>query len=229
METIQHSGSLGARVGEKSVSFRVWAPKAHQIEVVFDNGKAEPLDRDSTGYYYGISAHARVGTTYRYRLDGQQAFPDPCSRFQPQGPHGPSQIVDSSSYTWSDQTWPGVQMAGHVIYELHVGAFTKEGTFDAAIEQLDFLKRLGITLLELMPIAEFSGRWNWDCDGVFLFAPSHRYGNHEAFKRFVDAAHQKSLGIPLNGGEQSILMVPDPMECGNSLCRMPVTGLKSFM
>lgn len=201
--------------------------KSTRLKSHLTNGKAKPLSRDRDGYHYEISAHARVGTTYR--LDGQKAFPDPSSRFQPQGPHGPSQIVDSSSYTWSDQTWPDVQMAGQVIYELHVGAFTKEGTFDAAIEQLDFLKRLGITLLELIPIAEFSGRWNWGYDGVFLFAPSHRYGDHEAFKRFVDAAHQKSPGIPLNGGEQSILMVPDRMECGNSLCRMPVTGLKSFM
>lgn len=198
METIQNSSLLGARVEERGVSFRVWAPKAKEVDVVFENGKSEPLTQDRDGYYHGISLQAQVGMTYRYRLDRGEAFPDPCSRFQPQGPHGPSLIVDPAAYTWNDQHWPGVEMAGQVIYEFHVGALTHEGTFEAAIERLDFLKRLGMTLLELMPIAEFSGRWNWGYDGVCLFAPSHHYGDYAAFKRFVDAAHQMGLGVILD-------------------------------
>jgi maltooligosyltrehalose trehalohydrolase len=136
--------------------------------------------------------------TYRYRLDGGKDYPDPCSRFQPQGPHGPSQIVDSAAYRWRDHDWPGVHMAGQVIYELHIGTFTEEGTFDAAVRELDALKRLGITLVEIMPIAEFSGRWNWGYDGVCLFAPSRMYGDYDAFKRFVDAVHEKGLGVILD-------------------------------
>ena len=127
---------------------------------------------------------------YRYRLDGGQAYPDPCSRFQPEGPHGPSLIVDPRAYQWHDEGWPGVTMHGQVIYELHIGAFTPEGTFDAAISRLDDLKELGITVIEVMPVAEFPGRWNWGYDGVGLYAPAHVYGDEGGFKRFVDAAHR---------------------------------------
>lgn len=198
MERTQDLSSLGARVVEDSVVFRVWAPKARKVEVVLSSGDVEPLTCDGGGYHHGISFRAQAGMTYQYRLDGGEAFPDPCSRFQPEGPHGPSQIIDPAAYAWKDQEWSGVQMSGQVIYELHVGAFTKNGTFEAAIERLDFLKRLGITLLEFMPIAEFPGRWNWGYDGVCLFAPSHHYGDHEGLKRFVDAAHQRELGVILD-------------------------------
>jgi len=187
---------LGAQVVETGVQFRLWAPKAHRIEVVFGSGNTQSLRRDDeTGYFTAIISEASPGMTYRYRVDGKHDFPDPCSRFQPEGPHGPSQIVDSSAYRWRERDWPGVRMAGQVIYELHIGAFTEEGTFDAAVRELDALKRLGITLLEIMPIAEFPGRWNWGYDGVCLFAPSHRYGDYDALKRFVDAAHETGLGV----------------------------------
>ncbi len=187
---------LGAQVVETGVQFRLWAPKAHRIEVVFGSGNTQSLRRDDeTGYFTAIISEASPGMTYRYRVDGKNDFPDPCSRFQPEGPHGPSQIVDSSAYRWRDREWPGVRMTGQVIYELHIGAFTEEGTLDAAVRELDALKRLGITLLEIMPIAEFPGRWNWGYDGVCLFAPSHRYGDYDALKRFVDAAHETGLGV----------------------------------
>ncbi|MDI3463869.1 MAG: malto-oligosyltrehalose trehalohydrolase [Nitrospira sp.] len=187
---------LGAQVVETGVQFRLWAPKAHRIEVVFGSGNTQSLRRDDeTGYFTAIISEASPGMTYRYRVDGKHDFPDPCSRFQPEGPHGPSQIVDSSAYRWRDREWPGVRMTGQVIYELHIGAFTEEGTLDAAVRELDALKRLGITLLEIMPIAEFPGRWNWGYDGVCLFAPSHRYGDYDALKRFVDAAHETGLGV----------------------------------
>ncbi|HRI37301.1 MAG TPA: malto-oligosyltrehalose trehalohydrolase [Nitrospira sp.] len=198
MELVRNSNSLGAWVVEGGVSFRVWAPKVELVEVALANGIMERLTPDGNGYHHGLSSKAQVGMTYRYRLDGRETFPDPCSRFQPHGPHGPSQIVHSAAYMWSDQNWPGVRMGGQVIYELHVGAFTREGTFDAAIERLDFLKQVGITLLELMPIAEFPGRWNWGYDGVCLFAPCHRYGEYEALKRFVDAAHLRGIGVLLD-------------------------------
>jgi maltooligosyltrehalose trehalohydrolase len=136
--------------------------------------------------------------TYRYRVNGKDSFPDPCSRFQPEGPHGPSLIVDPAAFRWSDREWSGIHMRGQVIYELHIGTFTPEGTFDAAIEQLDELKALGITVIEVMPVAEFPGRWNWGYDGVDLYAPAHVYGDHEAMKRFVDHAHHQGLGVILD-------------------------------
>ncbi|MBX3332175.1 MAG: malto-oligosyltrehalose trehalohydrolase [Nitrospira sp.] len=189
--------SLGAQVVGEGVQFRVWAPKAQRVEVLLGNHATYSLTRDKDGYFSGLASDASPGMTYRYRLDGGKDFPDPCSRFQPKGPHGPSQIVNPA-YRWRDHDWPGVHMAGQVIYELHLGAFTEEGTFDAAIRELDALKHLGITLLEIMPIAEFPGRWNWGYDGVCLFAPSHMYGDYEALKRFVDAAHEKGLGVILD-------------------------------
>ncbi len=189
---------LGACVAEGGVQFRVWAPKVERVDVLFGNGPTFSLEKDEGGYFSRTISSAIPGMMYRYRLNGGSDFPDPCSRFQPEGPHGPSQIVDSSTYRWRDQGWPGVRMAGQVLYELHIGAFTKEGTFDAAIQELDGLKRLGITLLELMPVAEFPGRWNWGYDGVCLFAPSHRYGDYDALKRFVDAAHMRGIGVILD-------------------------------
>lgn len=190
---------LGAQVVEKGVQFRLWAPKAQRIEVLLGSGNTLSLSRDNkTGHFTGIAPDAHPGMTYRYRVDEAKDYPDPCSRFQPEGPHGSSQIVNPSAYRWRDQSWPGVHMAGQVIYELHIGTFTEAGTLDAAILELDALKRLGITLLEIMPLAEFPGRWNWGYDGVGLFAPSHRYGDYDALKRFVDAAHEKGLGVMLD-------------------------------
>jgi maltooligosyltrehalose trehalohydrolase len=196
---MHHMMPLGAQLVDEGVRFKVWAPKVTGIDVLLQTGAALALKKDTdTGYFSGIAPHASPGMTYRYRVDGEKDFPDPCSRFQPEGPHGPSLIVNPSAYRWRDHNWPGVRIMGQVIYELHIGAFTQEGTFDAAIQELEVLKRLGITLLEIMPVAEFPGRWNWGYDGVCLFAPSHRYGDYEAFKRFVDAAHNKGLGVILD-------------------------------
>lgn len=190
---------LGAQVVENGVQFQVWAPKSQSIDVVFANGTIHALHKDTeTGYFSGFIPDVSSGMTYRYRVDREKDYPDPCSRFQPEGPHGPSQIVDSSSYHWKDHDWPGVQITGQVIYELHIGALTDEGTFDAAVHELNALKRLGVTLLEVMPVAECPGRWNWGYDGVNLFAPSHQYGDYDAFKRFVDSAHARGLGVILD-------------------------------
>lgn len=200
-----HDGSawqlrLGATVVAGGVLFRVWAPKSRHVEVVLGSERPAsfPLAPEGHGYFSGTVPQARAGALYRYRLDDGRQYPDPCSRFQPQGQHGPSMVVDPAAYRWHDGGWPGVRMPSQVVYELHVGTFTPEGTFDAAARELAELKRVGITLLEVMPVAEFPGRWNWGYDGVDLYAPSHLYGDAGAFKRFVDAAHALGVGVVLD-------------------------------
>jgi maltooligosyltrehalose trehalohydrolase len=191
--------TLGAQVESVGVRFRVWAPKRARVDVVLeDDGRSFPLLEEEGGYFSGLVPIARAGMRYRYRLDNGEIYPDPCSRYQPDGPHGPSLIVDPSAYEWRTTAWNGVRMPGQVIYELHVGTFTPLGTLDAASEQLDELKDVGVTLIELMPMAEFPGRWNWGYDGVDLFAPAHVYGDPHALKRFVDEAHARGLGVILD-------------------------------
>ncbi len=142
-----------------------------------------------------VVAEAGAGSRYAYRLDGQGPFPDPYSRSQPEGPHGASEVVDPGTYQWHDSQWQGLSSERLVIYQLHFGTFTPEGTFDAAIGQLKRLKELGVTAIEPLPVAEFPGARNWGYDGVDLFAPSHVYGGPDGFKRFIDAAHQQGLGV----------------------------------
>ncbi len=168
--------ALGAESCAEGVRFRVWAPKRHRVEVLIENGLAVSLSPEAGGYFSGLVPEAAAGTLYRYRLDGEGRFPDPCARFQPEGPHGPSMVVDPAAYKWHDEDWLGITMAGQVIYELHVGTLEK-------------LKQLGVTVIEVMPVAEFPGTRNWGYDGVNLYAPTHVYGDPEALKRFVDAAH----------------------------------------
>ena len=192
------SSFLGAiRVRGESL-FRVWAPQASVVEVVFEESREDPLalKREPDGYFSGATS-ARV-SLYKYRVDGTGPWPDPCSRFQPQGVHGPSMIVDPSAFKWGDAGWRGAKLQGQVLYEMHVGTFTPAGTFDAAIGKLPYLRELGITMLEVMPVAQCPGRWNWGYDGVQLFAPDHVYGDHEALKRFVDRAHALGLAVILD-------------------------------
>jgi maltooligosyltrehalose trehalohydrolase len=134
---------------------------------------------------------------YRYRLESG-AFPDPASRFQPEGPHGPSRIVDPTQFKWTDEKWRGVSRKGQVIYELHIGTFTPGGTFAAAMEKLEYLRDLGVTLIEVMPVADFPGRFGWGYDGVNLYAPTRLYGEPDDFRRFVDRAHALGLGVILD-------------------------------
>lgn len=190
---------LGATRARGESLFRVWAPEAQAVEVVFEASQqpALALQRESDGYFSGATS-APV-SLYKYRVDDTGPWPDPCSRFQPQGVHGPSMIVDPAAFKWSDAQWRGVpQLRGHIIYELHIGTFTPAGTFDAAIDKLPYLRELGITMLEVMPVAQCPGRWNWGYDGVQLFAPNHMYGDHEALKRFVDRAHALGLAVILD-------------------------------
>jgi maltooligosyltrehalose trehalohydrolase len=181
------------------VDFRVWAPQHRRVAVVFTAGSAATdLKPQPDGYFAGQIA-APAGARYRYRLDDDPTpYPDPASRFQPDGPHGPSEVVDPTAFRWTDADWPGVCVNGQVIYELHVGTFTPEGTFAAAAEQLAFLKDVGVTVIEVMPVAEFPGSFGWGYDGVNLFAPTRLYGRPDDFRAFVDQAHALGLGVILD-------------------------------
>jgi maltooligosyltrehalose trehalohydrolase len=189
----------GAEVQARGgVHFRVWAPRRNRVEVLFESGHAETLQRGDCGYYSGLVAESGPGARYRFRLDGGDAFPDPVSRFQPEGPHGSSEVIDPSQFHWTDSAWKGVTREGQVIYELHVGTFTPEGTFEAARRQLPQLSETGITVIELMPIADFPGRFGWGYDGVGLFAPVAIYGRPDDLRRFVDDAHGMGIGVILD-------------------------------
>ena len=186
------------------VHFRVWAPRRKQVAVVVfgDDGKPlaeESLSAESRGYFSGLVPDALAGMRYGFRLDSdQKLYPDPASRYQPDGPHELSEIVDPASYKWQDHGWRGSQLKGQVIYELHIATFTPEGTYEAAIGKLAELKDLGITMVEVMPIAEFAGEFGWGYDGVNLFAPTRLYGSPDDFRRFVDAAHGHGMGVMLD-------------------------------
>jgi len=193
---------VGAEVSTVGVDFRVWAPSSRSVEVVLEianRSVAHPLRRDGEEYFRGFVAGVQPGARYRYRLDDGRAWPDPASRFQPEGPAGPSEIVDPASFPWRDAAWPGISAAQDpILYELHAGTFTQEGTWLAAIEHLPALADLGITVLELLPIGEFPGRFGWGYDSVHVFAPSHLYGSPDDLRRFIDAAHGHNLGVILD-------------------------------
>jgi maltooligosyltrehalose trehalohydrolase len=192
---------MGARVVDRDhVRFRVWAPDARSVEIELypwpEGARFFPMTRDEHGVWEA-TVEAQTGWLYRYRLNGEWGYPDPCSRSQPEGVHGPSQIVDPA-FAWTDAEWPGPHAEQLAIYEVHVGTYTPEGTFDALSSQLDEIARLGVTAVELMPVAEFPGRWNWGYDGASLYAPSHVYGGPDALRRLVDRAHRLGLAIILD-------------------------------
>ena len=181
------------------VHFRVWAPDRSGVEVVIEGRAAPmPLSPEPAGYFAGLAPGVGAGARYRYRLDGHDAFPDPASRFQPEGPHGPSEVIDPSGFHWTDPGWRGLRLEGQVFYELHVGAFTPEGTWLAAGRELRRLADLGVTAVEVMPVADFAGRFGWGYDGVNLFAPTRLYGRPDDFREFVNQAHGLGLGVLLD-------------------------------
>lgn len=206
--------AVGAEVlSGKGVSFRVWAPKRHTVEVVLwrevpqnDWQSAEPLLRrslereaEADGYFSALVPEAAADMAYGFRLDGgSRVFPDPASRFQPRGPTGPSQVIDPRAFGWTDDAWKGITIEGQVLYEMHLGTFTPEGTWRAAQERLPDLVDLGITVVEIMPVAEFPGNFGWGYDGVCLFAPTRHYGRPDDFRRFIDRAHALGLGVILD-------------------------------
>jgi maltooligosyltrehalose trehalohydrolase len=193
---------VGAEVRGGGVHFRVWAPRHRRVAVVLESEgppRRAELDAEPGGYFSKLVPGVEAGDLYRFRLGGgEKLFPDPASRFQPDGPHGPSQVVDPDAFEWSDRDWPGVSLRGQVLYELHVGTFTREGTWAAAARELPALAELGVTVVEVMPVAEFPGRFGWGYDGVNLFAPTRLYGTPDDFRRFVDAAHAAGVGVILD-------------------------------
>jgi maltooligosyltrehalose trehalohydrolase len=191
---------LGAKyLGDGQCEFVVWAPLVSEVElyIVSPRVLTAPLEEDGQGYHQAIIDGIEPGSEYFYRLNGQKERPDPASRFQTQGVHGPSQVVDSH-FPWEDQGWAGLPLPEYIIYELHVGTFTPEGTFSAIIPHLDELRDLGITAVEIMPIAQFPRNRNWGYDGVYPFAVQNSYGGPEGLKQLVSTCHQKGLAIILD-------------------------------
>jgi maltooligosyltrehalose trehalohydrolase len=191
--TIKRRRAIGAEIVEGGVHFRVWAPAHDSVAVVID-GRASALDREDGGYFSKLIAGARAGTRYRFRL-GDGDYPDPASRFQPDGPHGESEVVDPLAFKWRSSA---PRIDDRIITEIHIGTFTPEGTFAAAIEKLPLLVDAGINTLEVMPIAEFPGHFGWGYDGVDLWAPARLYGTPDDVRRFVDAAHALGLAVILD-------------------------------
>jgi maltooligosyltrehalose trehalohydrolase len=197
---------IGAElIGANETHFRVWAPKAQRVDLVLEdsaeknaNRTFHPLTCEDGGYFSGV-AHDAAGSLYRFRVNNTVHFhPDPASRFQPHGPHGPSQVVDPTRFQWTDSEWPGVKLKGQIIYEIHIGTFTPEGTWRSAAEQLAELKRIGVSVIEVMPIADFPGRFGWGYDGVDLFAPTRLYGIPDDLRYFVNCAHAMGLAVILD-------------------------------
>ena len=178
-------------------TLRVWAPRADRVEVDLGHRRVSmhPADR---GWFEADVAEAVAGTDYSFRLDGSDPVPDPRSLYQPEGVYGPSRVVDHGAFGWTDETWRGFYLPSAVLYELHVGTFSPEGTFDGAIGGLDHLVGLGVTAVEILPVAEFPGTRNWGYDGVDLYAPHSGYGGPDGLKRLIDACHARGLGVVLD-------------------------------
>ncbi|MBD0334130.1 MAG: malto-oligosyltrehalose trehalohydrolase [Cyanobacteria bacterium Co-bin13] len=192
---------IGAQYqGNHQCEFTVWAPLRQQVALQLEGAdpKLIPLQQDIDGYWSATLDNVAPGTLYRYQLDSDLLRPDPASQYQPEDVHGPSQVVDHSAYPWQDTAWSGVQLKDYVIYELHIGTFTAEGTFEAAIDRLPDLVELGITAVEIMPVAQFPGDRNWGYDGVYPFAVQTSYGGPEGLKKLVDACHQHGLATILD-------------------------------
>ncbi|MGE5498922.1 MAG: malto-oligosyltrehalose trehalohydrolase, partial [Syntrophothermus sp.] len=191
---------------EHNVSFRIWAPGKRKVELAIRQNSGRLSDyifhtlNEERGGYFSIElSNIQEGTLYMYKLDGGDSlYPDPASRFQPEGTHGPSMVVNPHKYKWKDNKWSGVKLSGQVIYEMHLGTFTPEGTVQAAMKELPELADTGITVIEVMPIAEFSGRYGWGYDGVDLFAPYHYYGTPDEYRSFIDHAHSLGIGVILD-------------------------------
>jgi maltooligosyltrehalose trehalohydrolase len=190
--------ALGASLRPGGVNFRVWAPRCRSVELVLDGRPPIPLVPGEGGVHEVAMGDLGEGARYQFRLDGERYRPDPRSRWQPEGVHGPSVVVDPARFTWTDAGFRGHRLADLVFYELHVGTFTTAGTFEAIVPHLPGLVDLGITAIELMPVAEFPGSRNWGYDGVHLFAPQSTYGGPRGLRRLVDACHAAGLSVFLD-------------------------------
>ncbi len=180
------------------VNFRLWAPSADKVELCLQDDERElrlPMTPEPDGWYGLSTSLATIGSDYCYRIDETHYVPDPASRYQPEDVSGPSRVIDPDAFQWTDKAWYGLPWEDAVFYELHVGTFTEEGTFAGVIKRLDYLVELGITAIQLMPIADFPGRYNWGYDGVLPFAPDSRYGTPDKLKALVASAHAKGLMV----------------------------------
>lgn len=192
---------FGAAVTAEGIRFRLWAPDAARVDLLLAGEGGErplPMRPLAEGWFERMVAGVGAGCRYRFRIDGGLCVPDPASRHNPDDVHGASAVVDPGAFVWTDADWRGRPWQQAVIYELHVGTFTAEGTFRALLGKLDYLAGLGVTALELMPVADFPGAWNWGYDGVLPFAPDASYGSPEDFKTLVQAAHQRGLMVFLD-------------------------------
>src|SRR3984893_13853361 len=198
----RHKMPFGAECSEDgSVRFRLWAPAARRVELSLAGAKRSthiPLQEQTKGWFELVTDAARHGTQYRFRIDGEQEVPDPASRFQPRDVHGPSEVIDPESFEWRDDGWRGRPWEEAVIYELHVGTFTPSGKFSSVRTRLEYLAELGITAIELMPVADFPGKRNWGYDGVLPFAPDSSYGRPDDLKRLIDTCHARGICVLLD-------------------------------
>ena len=187
---------FGSQLHADGVTFRLWAPKAKQVELVTD--RPRPMMPRDNGWHELTLPDARAGTRYKFRIDSELDVPDPASHFQPDDVSGPSEVIDQRSYPWRARDWRGKPWESTVFLECHVGAFTPDGTFRSMIDKLDHIKACGITAIELMPVADFAGRWNWGYDGVLLYAPDSSYGRPDDLKALIDEAHLRGLMVFLD-------------------------------
>ena len=198
MTTRAHAMPHGAELHDDGVRFRLWAPGEDQVGIEIDGHQPVHMARQPEGWHELITVGARPGSLYRYVVGDGLHVPDPASRFQPEDVHGPSEVIDPKAYDWQDADWRGLPWSQAVIYEIHIGTFTTDGTFRAAIERLDHLVALGVTMIEIMPISDFPGRRNWGYDGVLPYAPDSAYGRPEDLKALVEAAHARGLSVLLD-------------------------------
>ncbi|MBA3389817.1 MAG: malto-oligosyltrehalose trehalohydrolase, partial [Rubrobacter sp.] len=193
----RHDIPFGAEyLGDGQTRFSFWTTVAGSVDLVLKRG-TEPMERGDDGIFI-LATEAAPGARYRYRVDGGQEFPDPASRYQPEDVHGPSVVIDPAAFDWRDVDWKGSPWRETVLYELHVGTFSPEGTFAGVEERLDYLVDLGVTAIELMPLSDFPGRYNWGYDGVLPFAPDSSHGTPENLKNLVQAAHGRGLSVFLD-------------------------------
>ncbi|MDX5436339.1 MAG: malto-oligosyltrehalose trehalohydrolase, partial [Pontibacter sp.] len=192
---------IGAKyIPRQGTVFTVWAPRAEDVKVKLHTGKAQKIamQKEAFGYWTALAEEAEPGTRYTFVLDDKTERPDPASLSQPDGVHKPSEVIDHSAFAWTDTKWKGIPLQQYIIYELHVGTFSEDGTFEGVIEKLPQLKNLGITAIEIMPVAQFPGSRNWGYDGVYPYAVQNSYGGPEGLKALVDACHAQSIAVILD-------------------------------
>ncbi len=201
MNTLAHHMPFGAELLAEGVRFRLWAPDCQSVSLCLEGPQATsevPLQRSETGWYETVAAEAGAGTRYRFRIDGELRAPDPASRFQPDDIHGASEVINPAAYTWRHDDWKGRPWEETVLYELHVGTFSPEGTYRGVMDRLDYLVDLGVTAIELMPLADFPGKRDWGYNGAYPYAPDASYGRPDDLKALIDAAHGRGLMVFLD-------------------------------